>query len=66
MRLLAQLGWRIANQPQMPKYTEGGSACSSESRAGLQSARCAIDCVTVDEIKAARERIRPAAVYTAH
>ena len=23
MRLLAQLGWRIANQPEMPKYNEG-------------------------------------------
>ena len=23
MRVLAQLGWRIANQPEMPKYNEG-------------------------------------------
>ena len=23
MRLLAQLGWRIANQAEMPKYNEG-------------------------------------------
>jgi len=37
----------------------------SESRGGTSvPPAAAIDCVTVDEIKAARERIRPAAVYT--
>ena len=41
-----------------------GSVCSSPKVGRDFSPPAAIDCVTVDEIKAARERIRPAAVYT--
>ena len=56
MRVLAQLGWRIAQQAEMPNYNAG------DQFAEVQEVRITImELVTLEEIRAARERIKSAA-----
>ncbi len=63
MRVLAQLGWRVAAQPDMPRYNDGDQFAQVASKRNVATMHME-PFVTLDEIRAARERIKNAARVT--
>ena len=66
MRVLAQLAGGSPPQPEMPKYNDGDQFAQAGRRVECRRQKRCNDgrLVTLDEIQAARERIKPAARVT--